>query len=134
MLSLQNVMRANALSCLVFGLLFSIYPSSVAEYVGGTSPAPQSVVMVLGVTLVFNGFHLLWASNLALPNKLLVLYFSMGDFIWVIASLGLMMAGFWVTTINGIVAASAVAVMVGIFGVLQLYIRKGASHSKAIHS
>ena len=80
MFSLKNVMRANAISCLVFGVLFVLLPKLVAIFLGGSSPAPHLYILVLGIVLIVNGFHLLWASRAPLPQKNLVIYFSTGDF------------------------------------------------------
>jgi len=128
MLSLHNTMRANASSCIAFGFLFAIKPSLVATFLGGASPAPQWIFLALGIALIFNGLHLLWASYTRMPNKELVLYFSAGDYLWVIASVGLMLSGVWITTTGGVVAASAVAAMVGLFGILQMTSRKAMGH------
>lgn len=124
MLSLKNVMRANAISCLVFGALFALQPSLVANFLGGASPAPQSYILILGFLLILNGLHLLWASRVPLPQKELILYFSTGDYLWVIGSIGLIVSRVWITTTGGMLVASAVAVMVGLFGVLQMTSRK----------
>lgn len=120
MLSLHNVMRANAMSCMVFGVLFALLPGQVAVFLGGTAPAPRIYILALGVMLIIHGMHLVWASRQARPKKQLILYFSLGDFIWVIASVGLMLLGVWITSYTGVIATSLVAVMVGIFGILQL--------------
>ncbi|MGX9419052.1 hypothetical protein ACWU4D_17065 [Vibrio sp. WJH972] len=124
MLSLKNIMRANATSCLGFGALFALQPSLVATFLGGDFPAPALAIFTLGVLLIVNGLHLIWASRIPVPKKALVLYFSGGDYIWVIASLVLIISGCWITTTSGIVVASAVAALVGLFGVLQMTTRK----------
>lgn len=128
MLSLKNIMRANATSCLAFGGVFALQPSLVANFLGGASPAPQSYILILGIVLILNGLHLLWASRVPLPQKELILYFSTGDYIWVIGSVGLIVSGVWITTPGGVLVASAVAVMVGLFGTLQMTSRKAMGH------
>ena len=128
MLSLKNVMSANAISCLGFGALFTLKPRLVAAFLGDPSPAPQLYILILGILLIVNGFHLLWASRFPLPNKNLILYFSIGDYSWAIASVGLMISGIWITTTGGILLASVVAVTVGLFGVLQMTSRKAMGH------
>ncbi|MGJ8679746.1 hypothetical protein [Paraglaciecola sp.] len=120
MLSLHSVMRANAISCILFGLLFSILPSQVATFLSPQQSAPYLVVLILGLVLIVNGLHLLWAASKEKPNKYLVWYFSAGDFIWVMGSLGLIVANLWITTSLGIAATIVVAITVGLFGVMQL--------------
>ena len=124
MLSLKNVMGANAASCIVFGGLFVLHPSLVASFLGGASPAPQLYILILGILLILNGLHLLWASRAPLPRKKLILYFSTGDYLWVIGTIGLIVSGVWITTTAGVLVAIIVAVMVGLFGVLQMTSRK----------
>lgn len=124
MLNLRSVMTANAMSCLVFGGGLAFQPDAVANFLGGASAAPQLFIMILGILLIVNGLHLLWASRVLFPPKALILYFSIGDFMWVIASTGLMVTGEWITTTGGVWVASAVAIMVGIFGMLQIMSRK----------
>ena len=67
-----------------------------------------------------NGFHLLWASLQLRPSKLLVLYYSMGDFIWVIASMTLFILEVWITTEPGATASISVAITIAVLGVLQV--------------
>ncbi len=128
MLSLKPVMRANAISCVAFGVVFALQPTMVATFLGGASPAPKLYILILGILLILNGLHLLWASRDPLPQKKLILYFSIGDFIWVIASAVLMVSGVWITTTGGVLVASTVAVMVGLFGILQMTSRKAMGH------
>ena len=128
MFSLKNVMRSNATSCLVFGGLFTLQSVQVASFLGGESPAPQSYVLSLGILLILNGLHLLWASRTPLPSKKLILYFSAGDYLWVVATLGLIFSGIWITTKGGVLIASAVGIMVGLFGVLQMTSRKSMGY------
>ena len=54
------------------------------------------------------------------PGKLLVIYFSAGDFIWVAGTILLIVLGFGITSTAGVAAALMVAAMVGSFGLLQL--------------
>ena len=120
MLNLNNVMRLNATSCLVFGGLFVLVPSQTAHFLGGASPAPSMLITALGIALIVNGLHLIWASTLQKPQKELVWYFSGGDFIWAIASIGLVLFNLWITTPTGIATSILIAIMVGFFGVMQL--------------
>lgn len=124
MLSLQNLMRTNAASCITFGALFALQPDIIAAFLGADTPAPTMLILILGMVLMLNGLHLVWASKHPLPQKILIWYFSAGDYLWVIASIILMISKIWITTPAGIMAASAVAVMVGLLGVLQMRSRK----------
>jgi len=124
MITLKKVIRLNAASCIIFALIFLIKPTKSAVFLGRETPAPDIVLLALGLGLLANGLHLLWASFQPLPSKTLVLYFSAGDFIWVFASLSLVALGVWITTASGISAALIVATMVAALGVLQIIKRK----------
>jgi hypothetical protein len=120
MITLKTALRANAASCIIFALIFLLIPLEVSTFLGGSTPAPETVFMVLGLTLMANGLHLIWTSLRPIPHKLLVLYFSMGDFIWALASIILISLEVWVTTESGIVAAGLVALMVAALGLMQI--------------
>jgi len=120
MITLKTVMRANATSCIIFALTFLLIPAEVATFLGRDTPVPETVLLALGIVLIANGFHLLWASFKPLPSKLLILYFSIGDFIWFFASTSLVILGIWITTESGATISILVAMMVAAFGVLQI--------------
>lgn len=128
MLSLKNIMRLNATSCLVFGSLFTLFPGQVATFLGGYLHAPQLLILIIGVVLIVNAIHLIWALKIPIPKKELILYFSAGDFLWVIASLSLVFSGHWITTTQGIFAAIVVTIIVGFFGVMQIVTRKAMGY------
>lgn len=120
MVTLQSTLRMNASTCIGFGLLFSLIPDSVAHFLSATSPAPSLVLLILGLGLIFQGAHLFWASLQIQPSKALILYFSLGDFAWMLASVFLMLLGVWVNSPLGVLYASLVALMVGFLGVMQI--------------
>lgn len=124
MITLSNVMKANATSCIGFGAIFSLFSEQVSHFLSISHQAPSLVFLLLGLVLLFNGFHLIWASFKSMPSKFLVLYFSIGDYIWILATLYLIFAEMWITTSMGIIAALLVALMVGTFGWLQMLARK----------
>ena len=120
MFTLKQVMKANALSCLIFGVIFLAIPTMVIDTLTSNQNIPTLAIQVLGGILVANGLHLLWAGFQNKPNKHLVLYFSFGDFVWVLGSVALILLENWINTEKGIVLTLSVAVMVGTFGLLQL--------------
>ena len=120
MLSLKKVMRANAASCLFFGLLFVGLPPEIASFLGDARPIPAIAIAATGIVLVINGLHLLCAVRQNTTNKWLIWYFSAGDFAWVLGSILLIAFNIGVTTNTGILATTLIAVLVGGFGVLQL--------------
>ena len=126
--SLRNVMWLNATSCVLFGSVFALLPNEVAHFLSEEAPAPLLLIMVIGVILIVNGLHLFWVATEALPKKELILYFSSGDFIWVILSIVLLISGLWVTSSQGILVTILIAIMVGFFGVMQMVKRREMGH------
>lgn len=120
MITLKKVLTLNAASCIFFGLIFLLFPIKITNFLASNGHMLEMVLMVIGAILFVNGCHLLWASFQSSITKYLIWYFSIGDFIWVLFSLALLITGIWVNTIVGVIAAILVAVMVGTLGALQL--------------
>ncbi len=120
MITLNHVLRANATSCILFGVVFLSMPSAVADFLSTKMQVSSVVLQILGLGLILNGLHLAWASKAISPSKAIILYFSLGDFVWVLATLALIGAGIWITTTTGIFVAMLVALLVGIMGYFQL--------------
>jgi len=121
---LKIVLRSNAVSCLVFGFVFLLIPEAIAKFLSPDHPVPLSVLMVVGIGLIVNGLHLIWASRQVALSKNLILYFSFGDFLWVLGTGMLILNHIWITSVKGIIVAIAVSIGVGTFGVLQMLKRK----------
>jgi hypothetical protein len=116
-MSLATVLRLNAASCLGFGLLFSLAPGATADFLG---TPPVWLIVALGAGLVGNGI-LLWLCQRhgRAPRRHEVLFFSIGDGLWVVFSVVLVASGLWITTSGGRIAALVVASGVGAMGALQ---------------
>lgn len=117
MTRLSLVLRLNAFSCLAFGALFVLAPTAVATVLGSMPPL---VLAVLGAVLVFNGIHLVLASLRTKVVQVEILWFSIGDLAWWLASLVLIALGVWITTPLGIALAITIATVVAALGVTQL--------------
>ncbi|MFT5674975.1 MAG: hypothetical protein ACI808_000904 [Paraglaciecola sp.] len=120
MVTLSNIMRVNAFSCIGFGITFFLFPGKVGSFLSSDMKIPEVILLFLGVGLFFNGIHLLWASFGSTPSKKVVLYFSIGDYIWVIGTSYLLLFGIWITTPMGIWVTILVSGLVGAFGILQM--------------
>lgn len=114
---LRTTMVLNSSSCIIFGILFLVVSSSVDNFIGNSF---SWLTPVIGAVLIFNGCHLLLASKRKNPICPEILYFVLGDFAWVIASIVFVMLGMVITSAQGILAALLIASMVGLFGVLQV--------------
>ena len=119
MFTIKNILRANATSCFIFGLIFLLLPLQTSMFLAANDEAPELVIQLLGVILLLNTAHLIWTSLQVKLNKHLILYFALGDFIWVIISLFLLINALWITTILGMITTLIVAIIVGTFGLLQ---------------
>ncbi len=113
---LKPVLLANAVSCLGFGLVFLLFAQATAAFLGDPPPL---LLRLLGAGLVINAGLLIHAALRARPRRIDVMFFAIGDFLWVLATAALLTLGLWVTTPTGIAAAIAVAVFVGLCGGLQ---------------
>jgi hypothetical protein len=112
-------MRLNAASCISFGLLFALAPRAIAAFLG---QVPSAFIIFLGIGLMVNGVHLIIASRRAAVRQSEVIWFSLGDFSWWLATLALIAANVWITTAWGIAVAVMVGTIVAGLGVAQLWI------------
>lgn len=113
---LKRVLLANAVSCLVFGALFAVFPTATANFLG---TPPAWLVLVLGIGLVLNGLNLIRVARKNAPSPIEVMQFVVGDALWVVATLVLIGTGLWITTPHGVWASLAVALWVAACGLGQ---------------
>ena len=114
---LRSALVLNAASCIAFGLLFLLASEEVNIFIGN---AHSWLVPIIGGVLLFNGVHLLFASQRLKPVCPEILYFVLGDALWVVGSIALIGFGVVITSRPGVIAALVVALMVGTFGVMQV--------------
>lgn len=118
MTSLRILLRLNAAICIGFGATFLLAPGSVAMFLG---TAPHEVIFAVGLGLWLNGLHLAFASFRAHLKMVEVMWFSLGDLLWWLASLALIAAQVWITSASGTAATWAVAIAVAAMGLAQLW-------------
>lgn len=126
MKALRMVLRLNAASCLIFGLIFVVAGAEVAGFLG---EAPAGLVRIVGALLFVNGLHLLIASFRSRAWAWEVLYFSAGDIAWFVATLALLGGGVLVTTAAGQLAALVMGVGVLGMGMTQAWLLAEATGS-----
>ena len=115
---LRSALISNALSCLAFGSLFCLAGTSTDRFL--ENPFAW-LTPAVGAVLLFNGCHLLLASQRRHPIGAEVVYFVAGDFVWVLATLILVILQTVIVSAQGVVASLLTAAMVGLLGVLQWY-------------
>ncbi|WP_154223153.1 hypothetical protein [Marinicella rhabdoformis] len=113
------ILKLNALSCLLFGALFVFIPETIIAFLADNNHMPKLVLVALGVVLNLWGMLLIWLSNREPVPNVLLLIVAMGDFLWVAATVVLLLIQVWVNSSNGIAAAGLVAMLVGWFGLQQ---------------
>ncbi len=120
---LRSVLRANALTSAVGGLVAAAVPGTLDRLLGTGHPG---WVRITGVGLVaFAGAVLAVARSRPERRRRDALAVSAADATWVVASFATIMAG-WFST-GGAVAVALVAAMVATFGATQLVLaRRGA--------
>jgi hypothetical protein len=118
MKKIKIIMGLNAISCLIFGAAFLFFSHETAQFLSGNNKN-SVILLTLGISLIFNGIHIFFSIYRS-PKKIEVIYFSVGDFLWVIGTLVTIYFEYLVITSTGIWAAFIVGAMVGTFGVLQL--------------
>lgn len=130
-MSINNVFRLNATSFLAFGTLFILTPDRVAMFLSDETQASVWLITVIGAVLNLNGLHLIWASFLSSPSRELILYFALGDVIWVCAVTTLIISGLWITTSDGVLAAIMINIVVGLFAIMQMMALKSATEGSS---
>lgn len=113
---LATVLRLNALSCAVFGLIFVVDAPAVSAFLG---EMPVWILRGLGIVLIGNALHLAYTAQQAAPPRIVLRYFALGDGVWALASVLLVLSGLWITTPVGIAITLVTAGMTGSFGLLQ---------------
>ncbi|RMF10390.1 MAG: hypothetical protein D6763_05840 [Alphaproteobacteria bacterium] len=76
---------------------------------------------MVGALLILHSAHLIWASVRRSIYRLEVYYFSIGDLLWFLASLVLLIVPGLITTSSGAIAALVVALLVANIGLAQLW-------------
>ena len=117
-LSLRLVLRLNAFSCIAFGTIFMAMPRVVSDFLGGAIDA-SSWIFWIGILLFVNGMHLIAASMRRVLWPIEVIYFVLGDVLWVAGSFALLGFTPWIASKPGQVATLVVALMVGLLGYFQ---------------
>lgn len=130
--SLKLVLRTNAASCIVFGLLGILAPSIVSEFLGDP---PGWLMQATGAVLTVNGLHLIFASLRKTLKTWEILYFSLGDLAWWLGTAFLIAANIWITTPAGAATMFVIAFCVAALGVTQLWMvaTRAGQHSNAGH-
>jgi len=113
---LRLVLRLNSASCIFCGTAMTFWHNEIAQMLGN---ANSVAVLVVGICLFFNGVHLVFASMRHSLRCYEITYFALGDFGWVIATALMIAFGAGITSTAGITIAILIALMVGVFGLLQ---------------
>lgn len=113
---LRYVLKVNAASCALFGILFLFTTASAGAIIGDP---PTLLLQVLGGGLIINAVLLFGTSLKQQPMRAAVLFFALGDALWVVATLTLIAMSLWITTPLGIILSLGVAAFVGLCGAMQ---------------
>jgi len=118
-MTINDVLKINALNCLLFGALLVFMPEPISTFLSDTAIAPKLLLLSIGVGLNIYGLLMLWLANKNPVPQTPLLLIVVGDFLWVIATIIVIQLKLWITTINGITAAGVLAIFVGWLGWIQ---------------
>ena len=121
---LRSVLKMNALSCFLFGVIFVVGSGQVSLFLSAEETY-GFWVQILGGGLLVNSGLLLLASQKVEMSLFEIRFFAIGDFLWVAGTLVLIAQNLALTEPPGVAAAMLVAIMVFYFGIQQW------DHSKA---
>lgn len=127
---LRATLRVNAISCLLFGYIFTFNSNMVIDFLG--SKSFQFIIPTVGGILLIFGTHLVIAS---LRNNLIkgeIFYFVIGDSLWVILSALALISSSLITSKDGVLASIFLAFMVGTFGLSQYVLGRSLSNDKIV--
>jgi hypothetical protein len=116
---LRVLLGVNALSCLVFGFLFAVWPGEVAGWLGVQA---SWLLQATGAMLLINSVLLAIAARSPKVQPWQVALFSAGDLVWFTATLYALAFNWPVTTTHGHWAALAVGLGVGGLGLAQVFV------------
>ncbi len=116
MSNVQIILKLNGLNCILFGMLFVMMPEPILTFLSSTDPMPKAVLLAIGVVLNLNGLFLMWLGSRPQPHPVLVKLVALGDFIWVLASVVLLVMQRWITESNGVAVTGLLAILVGWLG------------------
>lgn len=122
--TLNKILHANGSTCLIFGIILVLFPSQIALFLSSSAPAPCEWIIAVGCLLLCNSGHLFWVARSPLPSKWHIVYFSLGDMLWVLGTMGLVITHTWITNSFAIIVSYIIALLVGTLGALQLFIRQ----------
>lgn len=121
---LNKILHTNALTCIIFGIIMVLYPYQISIFLSSSTPAPSELILAVGSLLLCHSGHLFWVARSHLPSKWHIVYFSMGDFLWVLGTMGLVITQTWITHSIAIIVSYIIALLVGTLGALQLFSRQ----------
>lgn len=113
---LHTVLRANGIFSGVFGLAFLLFPGTFSEWLG--IPSVSGLMMAGGMLIVWEVFVFqLVRSEKVSPTLLWIVI--LGDLVWVLGSVGLLLGGWLPLTAAGKWFIAIVADIVLAFAILQ---------------
>ena len=115
---LRIALRMNAFSCLSFGFIFAIWSEETAIFLTGLDEFSTSF-LACGILLLWHGVHLIMGSLRKSMIKKEILYFCIGDFLWVVGTITCIALKYGITTKYGIIVSLVVATYVGTVGFVQ---------------
>ena len=90
---LQLLLLINCISCAIFGAFFVLFSATAVSMIGDP---PQILVILTGVTFLFNAILLGIAAARVNNYTTSIGYFIAGEVIWFLITLELLASGLWI--------------------------------------
>ncbi len=114
---MRKSLGANAISSGIFGLAFIFFADDISDWLKGGLTVDTLAVGVILLLFAGDIFHQVTREQLSTKRALVT---SLGDALWVVATILILVTQPDALSPGGEIAAILVALMVGVFGFLQI--------------
>ena len=114
--NISTLFKLNGLIFLLLGALFVFLPLQTVTFLSSVNPAPEVMILSVGIGFNLLGLLSMWLGNQQNPNTKWLKFIAVIDFIWGIGWACLIGTNMWVTNINGMTTAGLIAIFIGWFG------------------
>lgn len=108
---LQLLLLINCISCAIFGAFYVLFSATAVSMIGDP---PQILVILTGVTFLFNAILLGIAAARVNNYTTSIGYFIAGEVIWFLITLEILASGLWIVGTAAITLDILIAALLGL--------------------